>query len=113
MIDEPRIVSSEEQLTAVIRFTIPRHEIQQVMGPAIGEVMGVVAAQGIGPAGPVFSYHLRKDPETFDFEVGVQVRSEVKPSGRVRPGARRRRICGSSTSPGPSPGPIRRGGGPS
>jgi hypothetical protein len=29
------------------------------MGPAIGEVMSVCAAQGITPAGPVFSHHFR------------------------------------------------------
>ncbi len=38
MLDEPQIVQAEARLTAVIRFTILREEIQTVMGPAIGEV---------------------------------------------------------------------------
>lgn len=36
MIDTPQITQSAAQLTAVIRLTIPRAEIQKVMGPAIG-----------------------------------------------------------------------------
>lgn len=86
MLEPPRIVQSREQLAAVIRLTIPRAEIQRVMGPAIHEVMAAVAAQGIGPVGPVFSHHFRLDPDTFDFEVGVPVRASVTPAGRVKPG---------------------------
>lgn len=83
MIDTPQIVQTESRQTAVIRFTIPKAEIQQVMGPAIGEVLATVAAQGIGPAGPVFSHHFRMHPDLFDFEVGVPVHSPVSPTGRV------------------------------
>lgn len=35
MRDEPTIVQTEAQRTAVIRLTIPRAEIQQVMGRAV------------------------------------------------------------------------------
>ncbi len=87
MIDTPRIVTTTAQRTAVIRFTIPRSEIRNVMGPGIGEVMAAVAAQGMSPAGPVFSHHFRMEPEIFDFEVGVPVTSPVIESGRVTPGA--------------------------
>lgn len=86
MIDTPWIAQSAAQTTAVIRFTIPREEIRKVMGPGIGEVMATVAAQGITPTGPVFSYHFRMDPEVFDFEVGVPVAEPVTPAGRVKPG---------------------------
>jgi effector-binding domain-containing protein len=86
MIDTPEIAQTEPRLTAVIRLTIPRREIQAVMGPAIGEVIAAVTAQGVGPAGPVFSYHFRMDPEMFDLEVGVPVRAAVTATGRVRPG---------------------------
>jgi len=86
MLDKPKIVQTEAQLTAVIRLTIPRSEIRKVMGPAMGEVMAAVAAQGIAPAGPMFSYHFRIDPDTFDFEVGVPVKKPVSPAGRVKPG---------------------------
>ena len=53
------------------------------MGPAIAEVLAAVQAQGIGPAGPVFSHHLRMVPDIFDFDVGVPVRKPVSPTGRV------------------------------
>ncbi len=84
MIDKPHIVQTEAELTAAIRLTIPRAEIQSVMGPAIAEVMAAIAAQGIAPAGPVFSHHLRMDPDTFDFEVGVPVMAPVSATGRVK-----------------------------
>ncbi len=86
MIDTPQITETTAQHAAVIRLTIPRAEIQQAMGPAIGEVMAAVGEQGIGPAGPVFSHHFKMDPEIFDFEVGVPVASPVTPVGRVQPG---------------------------
>ena len=86
MLDKPYIVQTKAQPAAVIRLTIPREEIKSVMGPAIGEVMSTVAAQGIQPAGPVFSHHFKMDPKVFDFEVGVPVKSPVKATGRVKPG---------------------------
>jgi effector-binding domain-containing protein len=83
MIDAPEIVTTEAQHTAVIRVRVPRAEIQEVMGPAIHEVLDAVTAQGIGPASAVFSQHFRMQPDIFDFEVGVAVRSPVTPAGRV------------------------------
>ena len=86
MLDKPQIVQTDAHLTAVIRLTIPREEIQGVMGPGIAELMAALAAQGIAPAGPVFSHHLRMDPDTFDFEIGVPVTASVVAAGRVKPG---------------------------
>ena len=56
------------------------------MGPGIGELMAAVAAQGIALAGPWFTHHLRMDPHTFDFEIGVPVTAPVAAVGRVKPG---------------------------
>jgi effector-binding domain-containing protein len=86
MLDTPKITQTTAQHAAVIRLTIPREEIQSVMGPAIGEVMAAVAAQGIAPAGPVFSHHFRMDPGIVDFEVGVPVAAPVSAAGRVKAG---------------------------
>ncbi|MDB5578202.1 MAG: transcriptional regulator, effector-binding domain/component [Bradyrhizobium sp.] len=86
MIDTPHITRTAAQLAAVIRITIPREEIRHVMGPGIGEILAAIAAQGIAPAGPVFSHHLTIDPATFDFELGVPVTTAVTPAGRVKPG---------------------------
>ena len=79
MLETPTIVDAKGQPAAVIALRIPRAEIQKVMGPAIGEVMAAVSSQGIGPAGAVFSNHFEMSPDVFDFEVGVPVRSGVKP----------------------------------
>jgi effector-binding domain-containing protein len=86
MLDAPQITQTAAQRTAVIRLTIPREEIRNVMGPGISELMATVAAQGVAPAGPWFSHHLRMDPEVFDFEIGVPVTAPVAPAGRVAPG---------------------------
>src|SRR5260370_18922900 len=84
MIDNPHIVQTEAELTAAIRLTIPRAEIQSVMGPAIAEVMAAIAGQGIAPAGSIFSHHLRMDPDTFDFEGGVPVMAPASATVRVK-----------------------------
>ncbi len=86
MLDTPQITETTAQQTAVIHLTIPRAEIRNVMGPGIGELMAAIAAQGIAPAGPIFSHHLRMDPAIFDFEIGVPVTAPVAAAGRVKPG---------------------------
>jgi len=86
MLDTPTILEVDAQLAAVIRFTIPRGEIRNVMGPGMAELMAAVASLGIAPAGPIFSHHSRMDPETFDFEIGVPVAAPVLAAGRVTPG---------------------------
>ncbi|MDB5297820.1 MAG: transcriptional regulator, effector-binding domain/component [Phycisphaerales bacterium] len=86
MIDAPQIVQAPARPAAVIHLTIPRSEIQAVMGPAFGEVRAALAAQSVVPAGPWFSHHLRRPSDTFDFEVGVPVAAPVAAVGRVRPG---------------------------
>ena len=86
MLDRPQIVKTDAQRTAIIRLTIPREEIRNVMGPGIAELTAAVAAQGIATAGPIFSHHLRMDPAIFDFEIGVPVTAPVSAAGRVKPG---------------------------
>jgi effector-binding domain-containing protein len=86
MLETPQITQSAVQLAAVIRLTIAREEIRNVMGPGIREVMAALAAQGIAPAGPWFTHHLRMDPEVFDFEICVPVATPVTAVGRVQPG---------------------------
>jgi effector-binding domain-containing protein len=86
MLDMPKIARTSAQLTAVIHLTIPREEAGRVMGPGIREVLTTVAAQGLAPAGPWFTHHLRMDPDTLDFEVGVPVTAAVVAEGRVMTG---------------------------
>lgn len=83
MLDKPVFLQTEDLPAAVIHITVPRDQIQEVMGPAIHEVIDVVTAQGIGPKGPVFAHHFGMTPGTFNFEVGVPVAGAVEPVGRV------------------------------
>lgn len=86
MLDTPQITQTSAQQTAIIRLTVPRTDIQKVMGPGIKELMATVAAQGVGPAGPWFTHHLRRPTDTFDFEISVPVTAPVTPAGRVTGG---------------------------
>ena len=83
MLDTPQITQTSPKETAIIHVTVPRADIQKVMGPGIQEVMATVAAQGVGPAGPWFTHHLRMPTDTFDFEISVPVTAPVTPTGRV------------------------------
>lgn len=86
-IDTPALLQSEAQQTASIRLQMAREDIQKVMHPAIQELMGTIAAQGIVPAGPLISHHFRIDPAVFDFEISIPVSIPVQASGRVVPSA--------------------------
>jgi effector-binding domain-containing protein len=86
MIDTPQIAQTTEQLTAVIHLTVPRAQIRTVMGPGLAEIMAAVAAQGMAPAGPWCTHHLRMDPAVFDFEICVPVATPVAAVGRVKAG---------------------------
>ena len=86
MLAAPEIIMTNVQEAAVIRLTIPRSEMMKVFGPAVGELMAALAAQGMEPVGAVFAHHLKMSPDTFDFELGVKVSAPVKATGRVKPG---------------------------
>jgi effector-binding domain-containing protein len=82
----PEVVESPRQLAAVVHVTVPKPEISSAMGPAIHEVLDALKDQGMEPAGPPFSHHMRLDPEVWDFEVGFPTERPVEPVGRVKVG---------------------------
>lgn len=86
LIETPQVLQVAPTLYACVALTVPREQIQHVMGPGLREVHTVLAAQGIAPAGPWFTHHLRVDPAVFELEICVPVAQAVRASGRVRPG---------------------------
>ncbi len=86
MLETPSIISVHEQSAAIIRITVPQSDIRAVMPPAIKELRTTLAAQGIVPAGPMFTHHLSMDEAVFDFEVGFPVEGRLAETGRVRCG---------------------------
>ncbi|WP_202978233.1 GyrI-like domain-containing protein [Mariprofundus erugo] len=78
-----QLVDTDEEMTAVIHLIVPRDQIEMVMGPAIHEVIAVLARQKVTPCGPLFSWHRRRPSDTFDFEVGFPVTEPITPDGRV------------------------------
>ena len=87
MIDTPQIVETEEVTAAVLRMTVPRSEIKLVMGNGMKELVQTVGDQAVVMSGAVFTHHFKMEPDRFDCEIGVPVKSMVKPMGRVRPGS--------------------------
>jgi len=86
MIDTPKIVQTDERLTAFIHLTIPRADARKVMGPTLQELTAAVAAQGVSVAGPWFCHHRKISPAAFDFEVSVPVSAKIAAAGRVQAG---------------------------
>lgn len=86
MIDDPYVTKTDARRVAKVHLTVPTSEIQTVMGPAIREVYDALAAQGVSPAGPWLTYHLRQPTDVFDFDACVPVSQDVTAVGRVRPG---------------------------
>ncbi|MCB9915529.1 MAG: GyrI-like domain-containing protein [Planctomycetes bacterium] len=84
MIEPPAVVESTAQTCAAIHLCIPRQSMPEVMGPAIGELLQTLAAQGLAPAGPILCHHHRLDPAEFDFDLCVPVAGAVAATGRVR-----------------------------
>jgi len=104
MIDKPEIVQSAAKLTALIHLTVPRDEIRTVMGPGITEVYSTLAAQGIKPAGPWFTHHVKMAPEIFDFEICVPIATPISAAGRVQPGQLRAATVARTIYRGPYEG---------
>ena len=85
MIETPQIVETTARPTAIIHVVVQEEKIQEVMGPTLQELMGAIADQGVKPAGPWFTHHLRRPSDSFDFEVSVPVAAPVRRAGRVEP----------------------------
>ena len=85
MIETPQIVETTARPTAIIHVVVQEEKIQEVMGPTLQELMGAIADQGVKPAGPWFTHHLRRPSNSFDFEVSVPVAAPVRRAGRVEP----------------------------
>jgi effector-binding domain-containing protein len=86
ILDGPQVLRTAAMPIATLHVTVPRSEIQKVMGPGLAELKAAVAAQGVAVTGPWFTHHLKMDPAVFDFEIGVPVAKPISPAGRVRPG---------------------------
>ena len=86
MLSTPQILHTTAQPCARLHITVPRDEIQDVMMPGLQSVHEALAAQGLAPAGPWFTHHLRMDDAVFDFEICVPVSGSFQTSGKIQAG---------------------------
>lgn len=88
MLESPPLIAQTSAVqTAFIHLVIPHSEMRSKVGPAIGELMAAVRAQGGVPAGALFMHHLGMHSDHVDVELGVPVSSPFVSSGRVQPGS--------------------------
>ena len=85
LLGTPQIVRVGPQLAAVIRLTLPRHQLRQVMGPAFAELQAEASVQGL-TLGPAFTRPLRPPGDVVELEAGFEVDRPIRPVGRVRRG---------------------------
>jgi effector-binding domain-containing protein len=104
MITPPKIIEIPSQIIAVIPITVARDKIQTVMGPGLQELAAALKAQGIAPAGPWFTHHLRRPAETFDFEICFAVATDVTAAGRMKPSLRPAMTAAQTNYRGPFEG---------
>ena len=86
MIEPPQVIRSTAQRVAMIRLTVSKERVREVMGPGLAELHAALVAQGVTPIGPWFTHHLHMPADTFDFEICLPVDVEITPAGRVVPG---------------------------
>jgi effector-binding domain-containing protein len=70
--------------TAVVRGLVPEAEITDFLGGVFGEVIGVLSAQGLQPAGMPFGCYV-PSPDGLQVEAGFPTSAPVEAAGRVVP----------------------------
>ncbi|WP_226858243.1 GyrI-like domain-containing protein [Diaphorobacter aerolatus] len=86
MIEPPQITDlALHRATAIIHVRCTREEIQHVMGRGVRELLDAVQAQGARPISALYTHHLCRPTDRFDFEIGVPVDQPVRACGRMRP----------------------------
>lgn len=71
------------QDAAVVRGSVPLAGIAGFLGGAYGEVMSLLEAQGVAPAGPPLARYTMTD-DGFDIEAGIPISAPIDPVGRVQ-----------------------------
>ena len=91
MIESIDVQSLDEQPVAVVRGSARAEEIGEVVGSAYAEVLGTLAAYGLGPVGaPVIRYHQGEggmdgsgQAEVFALEAGFPCPAEFRGTASV------------------------------
>ncbi|WP_353235427.1 GyrI-like domain-containing protein [Diaphorobacter ruginosibacter] len=86
MIEPPEIVDLPlRRVTAMIALRCTREEIHLAMSRGVRELLDAVRAQGASPVAPLFTHHLRRPTDSFDFEIGIPLDHPVAACGRMVP----------------------------
>ena len=80
------ITMKQGQKTASIRAHTSVEALSRDLGRAFGEIMQLLGAQGVQPAGAPFSIYYNMDMKDLDVEMGFPVNAAFAAGGRVKPG---------------------------
>ncbi|MGZ4588023.1 MAG: GyrI-like domain-containing protein [Mycobacteriaceae bacterium] len=80
---EVTLVDLPEQPAAVIRGHVGHDGIGEFLGPAFGEVMGLLQRQGLQPSGAPFGRYRPAANEEWDIEAGFPASGTPSAEGRV------------------------------
>ena len=82
---EVELVELSEQPTAAVSGDVEHDGIPGFLGHAFGEVMGLLARQGLQPVGPPFARYRATDDGGWHIEAGFPVGGTPTADGRVQP----------------------------
>jgi effector-binding domain-containing protein len=77
-----KLVELPAQPVAVVRGHTTQEQIPAFLGRVFGEVLEVLAEQGVAPVGPPFGRFVPAD-DGFDVEAGFPTGGSVSPTGQV------------------------------
>lgn len=80
---EMQFVDLQAQHVAVVKGHVSHDGIGEFLGPAFGEVIGVLDRQNLHPTGSPFGRYRPADDGGWDVEAGFPCSDVVKPEGRV------------------------------
>ncbi|MCD4851590.1 GyrI-like domain-containing protein [Arthrobacter sp. AK01] len=80
---QPALIRTSEQPTAVLRERVPMAKLTEFFGRAFGAAMAAVQAQNASPTGPPFAMYHGMPTDSVDVEAGFPVTPNFSAAGEV------------------------------
>lgn len=80
------VIQTEDQPTLCIHKTCRVEELPQIIGPAYGQIVGVMASQGEQPSIPPYVAYFNMDMQALQVEIGFPVSKPLTAQGDVEAG---------------------------
>ena len=81
-----QIIETMEQPVLSIRATTSIENLPKIVGPAYGEIVGYIMAQGGEALGPAFIAYYNMDMNNLDIEIGFPVATALPGNDKIQAG---------------------------